>query len=126
MGAAGAQPVVDPGGEPKSLLNTRVQLSIARSVVSGDIAYETMWKPEIRGFHCVLKVNALDQVFEAEVPHESDKKQSEKAAARVALEANRELFEHCCAAHEAKKMHVKGNSKGKFGKGKGYNSFQGP
>merc|ERR1712183_1134082 len=95
--------VVDLEGEPKSLLNTRVQLSIGRQVMAGDIAYETTWKASIRGYHSVLTVNALGQQYEAEIPHDNDKKQAEKAAARCALEANKDLFAEAVAASQMKK-----------------------
>jgi len=116
VGTAGDPPPggVDPNGEPKGLLNRHVQLAIARPVEKADIVYETKWRHDLNGYHCILKINALRifqedggdgaQVHESELGGNfKDQKQAEKSAARQALEANATEFAVAQAAHEAKK-----------------------
>lgn len=120
---------VDPEGEPKGLLNSRVQIAVNRPVMAGDIVYETTWNFHTRGYTSILRVKALEpspflagaptaegeeaveapvedvlaQVFTAEAPNSTDKRQAEKAAARLALESNKVLFEEALAKREEKK-----------------------
>merc|ERR1719343_66717 len=88
----GAGAAVDPNGEPKGLLNRHVQLAAGRPMATGDIVYETKWRYDINSYHTVVKLNALDggdgsQVYESDVGGNfTDAKQSEKSAARQALE----------------------------------------
>jgi hypothetical protein len=104
-----AVPAVDPEGEPKGLLNSRVQVAVSRQICSGDITYDTNWNFVIRGYTCVLTVRALDaennggQVFTADAPNSTDKRVAEKAAARIALEANKPLFDEALEKREQKK-----------------------
>jgi len=130
VGTAGDQPPggVDPAGEPKSLLNRQVQLALARPIEKADIVYETKWRHDLNGYHCVVKINALDggdgtQAHESDLSGNfKDQKQAEKSAARQALETNATEFAAAQEAHEARKAveaqkNSKGFGKGDFGKG---------
>jgi len=130
LGASPPPVAVDLEGEPKGLLNSRVQIAVERQIVSGDIIYETTWNFAIRGYQCTLHVKALEpaddpgvQAYTAEVSGSTDKRQSEKAAARLALEANRAVFEEAVEKREQKKAaearkKAKGNSKGSKNQGR--------
>jgi len=129
---AGAVAAVDPGGEPKGLLNRQVQVAAGRPLAAGDLAYATSWVHELKSYICTLKVNALEggaelHTYESDISEGvfTDPKQAEKAAARACLDANEEVFAAAAAVHESKKQMdpKKNQGKGKnFGKsfGKGF------
>lgn len=102
-GSIGA--ALDLEGEPKGLLNQRVQLCARRPLETGDIVYETKWQPVVQGYVSILTLNALDgEIYESDLSCCTDMKQAEKDAARKALEAHQEVFDLAMLEHEEKKM----------------------
>jgi len=120
-GGEGSQ--VDPNGEPKGLLNRNVQLMISRPVEKTDVVYETKWRHDINGYHCIVRLNGLDggsgtHVYESDLSGKfTDAKLAEKSAARQALAANAEAFDAAMAANDSKKAAEAAKAQKGFGKG---------
>lgn len=120
---SGAASSVSCGEDPKSMLNTRLQLALGRPVAAGDIVYKTDWNYMNNTYECNLKIVGLsdvETVYVSDIPNCMDKKAAERDAARKALEANVEHFEAAVAKREQEKVEKQARSK--TGKGKTWGS----
>lgn len=102
------------GEDPKSMLNTRLQLAMGRPVCAGDIVYKTDWNYINNTYECNLKIVGLsggDTVYVSDIPNCLDRKAAERDAARKALEANAEHFEAAVAKREQEKLEKQARAK---------------
>lgn len=118
---------IDPNAEPKGLLINCLTVLLDRAPPPGDIVYDCRQNGETKAWTCTLTLksmlseNGTPQTHTVEVPLGEDKRAAEKAAAKMALQANKTRFEQARAVHEMKKAKkaMAPNPYAMGGKGKG-------
>lgn len=119
---------IDPMGEPKGLLNGRLSLTIGRQLAIGDIVYTTAWDNMLHAYLSVLTIPCLGdgtQVYTSLPSDGKDDKSAEKSAARMALEANKIVFDDAAVRGAARKAATEQKNRGYKGLGKGGKGFGG-